>query len=459
MRVAIGGIHTECSTYSPLMQVAADFTRTEGQALLDMAGVGPDWHGVEAVPIFHDRSIPGGPVSPDLFAAQCDEFCDRLRAALPLDGVLLIMHGAYFVPGFDDPEGHFVQRVREVVGARAVISSAWDLHGQITETIVNTVDAFAAFRTAPHVDQPQTRARAARMLLDALRGGPRPWVVRRAVPLLVSGEMSSTFVEPCQALYAALPDYDAKPGVCDANLMIGYVWADSPRATAAAVVTCTDRAAGQAAADAIARAYWDVREQLLPDMHSAPLESLLDGLTGPTVLADSGDNPTAGAVGDRADVLAALIARGWGADASRRALIVGIAAPGAVAALRRGDPQIRVGGELGGSGPQLELIPDAIRLTEGGAVVTCGGIACVLTERRRPFHDLADFAALGLDPMRADLVVVKSGYLSPDLRELPLAQVMALTDGAVSQDVLALPNNHRPRPIWPFQRDGFAHFI
>jgi len=452
MRVAIGGIHTECSTYSPLMQVAEDFNRTEGQALLEMAGVGAGWEGIEAIPIFHDRSIPGGPVSPDLFRAQCDGFCDRLRAALPLDGVLLIMHGAYFVPGVDDPEGEFVTRIREVVGPGAVISSAWDLHGQITERIAATVDAFAAFRTAPHVDQPQTRARAARMLLEALRGGPRPQVVRKAIPLLVSGEMSSTFVEPCRSLYAMLPGFDARAGILDANLMIGYVWADSPRATAAAIVTCTDRVVGETAAAEIAVSYWSLRDALVPDMETGALGDLLDSAKGRTILADSGDNPTAGGVGDRADVLAALVARGWATSRDRRAIIAGIAAPHAVAALRRGETEIRIGGELGGGGPVQPLRPDRARLVGTDAVVEAGGIELVLTERRRPFHHLSDFRTLGLDPSVADLLVVKSGYLSPELRELPMAQVMALTGGAVSQDLEGLENRHRPRPTWPFQK-------
>ncbi|MDS9469117.1 M81 family metallopeptidase [Paracoccus sp. MBLB3053] len=453
MRVAIGGLHTECSTYSPLLQVASDFARSEGSALLDLAGVDHEWRGIEPVPIFHDRSIPGGPVSPEVFTAQCDEFCDRLADALPLDGVLLIMHGAYFVPGIDDPEGEFVERIRMIVGTHAIISSAWDLHGQISERIVNAIDAFAAFRTAPHVDQRETKARAARMLLDALHGGPRPLVVRVPIPLLVSGEMSSTYVEPCRSLYAALPEYDQKQGICDANLMIGYVWADSPRATAAAVVTCTDPDAGRAVARDIAHAYWSVREALLPDMISAPLDRLLDELDGPTILADSGDNPTAGAVGDRADVLEALLRRGWGSGTVRKAILAGIAAPRAVAALRLGASKVTIGGELGGGGPQVTIRPETVRFSKTEAIATLGGIDVVLTERRRPFHYLADFASLGLDPHGIHLLVVKSGYLSPDLRNLQMAQVMALTDGAVSQDLAMLENLHRHRPTWPFQQN------
>ncbi|MFV0410628.1 MAG: M81 family metallopeptidase [Paracoccus sp. (in: a-proteobacteria)] len=452
MRVAIGGLHTECSSYSPLLQQAADFTRLEGQALLDMAGVDESWTGITALPIFHDRATPGGPVAPEVFAAQRAEFLRRLRAAMPLDGVLLIMHGAYFVPSIIDPEGEFIREIRELVGPQAIISSAWDLHGQITDQIARQIDAFAAFRTAPHVDQAETRARAARMLLDALRGGLRPKVVRVPVPLLVPGEMSSTFTEPCASLYAALPGYDAQPGILDANLMIGYVWTDSPRATAAAVVTCTDHDAGSRAARQIADDYWSARDQLRQEMDCGPLADLLAGLDGPSILADSGDNPTAGGVGDRADVLAALIAAGRAEPGGATAIIAGITAPQAVAALRNGDLQIRVGGLLGGGGPCLDLRPDHWRMLGEDAVLTLGGITLVLTTRRRPFHMISDFAALGLDPRAADLLVVKSGYLSPDLRLLPHRQLMALTDGAVSQDLAGLANLHRSRPSWPFQR-------
>ncbi|MFB2595085.1 M81 family metallopeptidase [Paracoccus sp. p4-l81] len=451
MRVAIGGIHTEASSYSPLWQRAGDFRRTTGDALVAMAGVDFAAHGITPIPIFHDRATPGGPVDPAVFAAQKAAFLDGLRAAMPLDGVLLILHGAYFVPGVDDPEGDLITAIRDLVGPGAIISSAWDLHGQITDRITGAVDAFAAFRTAPHTDQAETRARAARMLIQALSGGPRPQVVRVPVPILVPGEMSSTWVEPCRSLYAGLAGYDARSGICDANLMIGYAWADSPRAGACAVVTCTDPEAGLAVAHSIARDYRAARDRLDFDMETAPLDILLDRLAadpGPATLADSGDNPTAGGVGDRADVLAALIARGW----SRPTIIAGIAAPKACAALAQGARVVTVGGDLGGGGPRVTLCPEGWQAVGDLIVARLGAIRLVLCAGRRPFHDLADFAALGLEVAGADLLVVKSGYLSPDLHALPRRAVMALTDGAVCQNLTALDNHHRPRPMWPFDQ-------
>jgi len=186
-RIAIGGLHTECSSYSPLLQRAEDFTRVEGDDLLALVPVDFSALGLDPVPIFHDRSVPGGPVAPEVFAAQQAAFLDRLRRAGPFDGALLLMHGAMFVPGVDDPEGVFLTVVRQCLGPDAVIAGAFDLHGQVTPAVTGALDAFAAYRTAPHLDVPDTFARAARMLARALNGGARPAVYAVPVPLLVPG--------------------------------------------------------------------------------------------------------------------------------------------------------------------------------------------------------------------------------------------------------------------------------
>ncbi len=445
-RVAIGGLHTECSSYAPLQQVSADFNRVSGADLCDMVPFDFAAAGITPLPLFHDRSVPGGPVSAATFAAQRDEFMSLLEQQLPLDGVLLLMHGAMFVPGIDDPEGDFISQVRDIVGPKPIIAAAFDLHGQITAPICAGLDAFAAYRTAPHIDTAETYARAAVMLADALDGGPRPRVYWQPVPILVSGEMSSTFVAPCDRLYAQLPRIDRRDGVLDANLMIGYVWADSPRATAAAVVTATDATAGKAAAAEIAQSYRDARDALVFDMPAAPLPAALAALGGHSaILADSGDNPTAGGVGDRADVLEAVQKAGV-----TGALFAGIADPESYAALAAGQRQITIGGALGGGGPKVSLHVDSYHCVADCAVISCAGITLVLSKKRRPFHNFSDFEALGLDIDDFALLVVKSGYLSPDLRTLPRRQMMALTKGAVCQDLRRLENRHRPGGTWPF---------
>ena len=148
-RIAIGGLHTECSSYSPLQQTATDFTRTEGPALLEAVPFDFPAHGIDPIPLFRDSSVPGGPVSDATYAAQKEEFLARLRDALPLDGVLLLMHGAMFVPGTVDPEADFIETVRATIGPDAILSAAFDLHGQISPRVVAPLDGFAAYRTAP----------------------------------------------------------------------------------------------------------------------------------------------------------------------------------------------------------------------------------------------------------------------------------------------------------------------
>jgi microcystin degradation protein MlrC len=195
-------------------------------------------------------------------------------------------------------------------------------------------------------------------------------------------------------------------------------------------------------------------------MPAAPLaETVARALscrTRPVILADSGDNPTGGGVGDRADVLAALIAAG--AD---DVIVAGIAdAPATQTAHKAGRGAILsfdIGGTLDPSSRPVAVRAEVLALSGAGndrqAVLGIGGIRLVVTERRRPFHALADFIDLGLDPRMARLVVVKSGYLSPELAPLANPGLMALTDGAVPQDVAALPNLRRARPCFPFDPD------
>jgi len=76
----------------------------------------------------------------------------------------------------------------------------------------------------------------------------------------------------------------------------------------------------------------------------------------------------------------------------------------------------------------------------------------VLAARRRPYHNIADLTRLGLDPTSIRLLVVKSGYLSPELAPIANPSLMALTDGVVNQDIQNLASERRGRPMFPFDR-------
>nr|MCS5609182.1 M81 family metallopeptidase [Candidatus Poribacteria bacterium] len=324
--------------------------------------------------------------------------------------------------------------------------------GQITDKIVNSIDAFAAYRTAPHIDVEDTHRRASQMLVDAIENNQRPTVLWSPIPVLVSGEMSSTFVEPCQSIYKNLELLDQRHGVIDANLMIGYVWADTQRATASAVVTCSDEKTGVEVCQIIANLYWNARHQLKFDMRSGDINSAINSLPKSfSIIADSGDNPTAGGVGDRADILEALLS-----NRIEHVLFAGIASESAYNKLQKGN-KFNIGGSFGGGGPNLELNADEVYFTEQCAIVKMQNITIVVSKKRRPFHYLSDFDSLRLNLNDYRLLVVKSGYLSPDLQGLSCPSFMALSSGAVNQDLKSIENHHRNRLTFPFQE--FNEFV
>lgn len=462
-RIAVGGIHTECSTSSPVLMQPEDFRVLRGPDLLaheyfDFL----DADDIEHLPLLHARAVPGGPLARATYEGFKAEFLDRLKATLPIDGLYLAMHGAMNVEGMDDAEGDWISAARAVVGPDVPVAASYDLHGNVTQKIIDQLDIFAGYRTAPHIDVRETMVRAWSMLVRALKTGEKPGVAWAPVPVLLPGERTSTEDEPAKSLYLKLPEHDAVPGIWDANLMVGYVWADEPRGTACAVVTAVDKAAAEQVTAAIAQSYWDAREDFRFGPVTGPLQDMLDIAerteTRPIILADSGDNPTGGGVGDRADVLKALLAR-----SIDNVLIAGITDRPAVercfAAGAGARVSVKVGGSLDPASPSVEVEADVVFLDDPGsaaeqqAVVRIGGITLVLAARRRPYHNISDFTRLGLDPTKVRLLVVKSGYLSPELAPIANPNLMALTDGVINQDIESLPSHRRHQPSYPFVKD------
>jgi microcystin degradation protein MlrC len=226
------------------------------------------------------------------------------------------------------------------------------------------------------------------------------------------------------------------------------------------VVTGTDKAAAQAVAAEIAQSYWNARQDFRFGPVTEPLDAIMDiaekTTSRPIILADSGDNPTGGGVGDRADVLAALIARNW-----QGALLGGITdRPAVEACFAAGEGatlSLKIGGSLDPQSPSVTVEAEVLKLDDSGAadqrqaVVAIGGITVILAARRRPYHMISDFTRLGFNPKEVRLLVVKSGYLSPELAPIANPNLMALTEGVINQDIENLPNRRRDGDFYPWK--------
>ncbi len=313
----------------------------------------------------------------------------------------------------------------------------------------------------------ETRERAVR-LLSRWWADPQPvYRARAGIPVLVSGEMSSTETEPGRGLYAPLPDESELPGVWDASLWVGYAWADQARSMASAVVTGTDADAVKQTAEAIARRYWDARHDFRFIAPAGPAEWCIEEAlkhAGPAVfLSDAGDNPTAGAAGDVPHTLAALV-RHPAFLAENTAIFasipdadaIGICASAAIGS----EVKLNLGGKLDPiHGKPLDLTGTLLRRVDGDpvagrqAVVKCGGVHVIVTERRKPFHKRADFLALGLDPLEHTVTVVKIGYLEPELKAMAAHHLLVLSPGAVRPLLTDIDYRSLIRPVFPLDAD------
>jgi len=461
-RIAIGGIHIESSTFSPHRSGPADFTVVRGDELLARYDDLP--RGVDWLPLVHARALPGGAVEPDFYESVKMELLERLRAALPLDGVFLDIHGAMTVVGLIDAEGDLATAVRGVVGPDALISAAMDPHGNMSRRLVKALDLATSHRLSPHEDAPLTRKRAVANLVACLEGGVRPVRAWVRVPVLLPGERACTRDEPARSIYGGLPAIEAREGIIDAAVWIGYAWADEPRCSAAVVVTGTDAGATALQARSLAERYWDARAQFAFSTAAGDadwcIDAALESRDRPFFISDSGDNPTAGGAGDVAFMLERLLSHPALASGGATAIWASVVDPSAVArcanAGEGGAVDLRVGGTFGSRiGANVTLRGEVRKLSRGDpvggdiAVVASGGVRAVLTSRRKPFHFTGDFTRLDLDPATHDLTVVKIGYLVPDLFGVAKGWVIALTPGGVDQDIVRLGHTRLDRPIYP----------
>ncbi|MEV0952739.1 M81 family metallopeptidase [Promicromonospora sp. NPDC050249] len=480
-RVAIAGMSIESSTFSPHRSGWEAFTLRRGDELVahypfladgaplrDAAG----WTGV-----LHARSLPGGAVPADVYESVRDEIVATLRAQQaehgPYDGVLLDIHGAMTVVGRDDAEADLAAAVRAAVGPGTLISTTTDLHGNVPRELAEVSDLITCYRMAPHEDVWETRERAAGNLLSRLRSGGAPKKAWLQVPVLLPGEKTSTRIEPAASIYADVARVAELPGVVDAALWVGYAWADEPSCRAVVVVTGDDEELIVREAERLGRRYWDARDEFAFVAPAAPYEecvaTALASEQRPYFLSDSGDNPTAGGAGDVTWTLARLLAEpafaATSEASSRTAIYASLPDAAAAREVAKAWAEHGAGAEVdveagarvddGPHGP-VRLRGVVEHVSEGDpdagivTVVRVGGLRVILTERRKPYHLESDFTSIGLDPRGTDVVVVKIGYLEPDLYDMAADWMLMLTPGGVDQDLLRLGHHRLTDPTHPF---------
>lgn len=472
LRIAAGGIHIESSTFTPYISGAADFRIREGETLLSRYPFAADFPDVELIPLMHAGALPGGVVSRDFVTWWKGAFTEKLKAVLeegPLDGFLFDIHGAMSMEGSDDAEGELLRDIRALLGPDVCISVSMDLHGNVSDLLFANADLFTCYRTAPHIDEPETRRRAFAKLLEIIRRG-RHGLVRTKVdlPLLLPGEKSSTEVEPGRRLYAMIPELEAEEGIADCALWMGYPWADQPRCHAAVVVSGYAPEKTEAAAMSLAEAVWQARGEFsFVAPAASPAKAIEEALSSPAkpfFISDTGDNPGAGGANDMVVFLRDFLPVHQAKAPHKKVLFASIKDEETVAEAykrREGMPlAVRLGGRIDPSfGGPLELEVTVRRFYEDeasgkGVVLSAGAADIIVTSRRHQFGTKAYFQSAGVEAFTDyDIIVVKMGYLEPDLSRAAAGHVMALTPGAVDQNIESMPFKKLSAPLYPRQGD------
>jgi microcystin degradation protein MlrC len=278
------------------------------------------------------------------------------------------------------------------------------------------------------------------------------------VPLLLAGESAVTEVEPARSLYRRLAEIERVPGIMDASLMIGCAWTDAPFTSACVLVMAErDRDLAFREAARLAAEIWAQREAFRPDVETAsPEEAIARALAAresTVFLSDSGDNVTAGGAGDIPLFVERLLAAG-----APDAVVAGLADAAAVEQCARAGAGARVTVSIGGKLDTVHARPLEVTGTVAHldppekpslAVLQVAGVAVVLTADRRAFASLGSFQRAGIDPLQHRIVVVKLGYLFPELRDRAPRAIMALSPGFTDLRLEQLPFQRVPRPIYP----------
>jgi microcystin degradation protein MlrC len=460
MRVALGGIAHESNTFSPLPTSIGDFKIVrDGELLKDEVARFLIGEGVEVIPTIYAWALPSGVVSKKAFLRLEDELIKALEDIDNLDGVCLFLHGAMEVEGIGDGETHLLKRVRETVDFRTVVSVALDLHGNLNPQITNYADVLTAYRTAPHVDIFETRLKAAKLLIRSIKTGIKPTSIIVKPPVLLPGEYVVTSIEPAANIYHNLEEIDQKPDVIDSSMLVGMAWADTPHASASAVVVSKGKAESEAhkIACELAETYWNKRRDFRVEVESGEIDEMIKAAKAstrnPVFISDSGDNVTAGAPGDVPFFIECLLE-----FKVEDTVVAGIYDPDAVNLCRGiglgGYVKAFIGGKIDRvNGYPVEVKGKVVNLTDGGAVLRVDGVDILLTSRRRGWTSIEDFTEFGVNPAEKKIVVVKLGYLTPDFRRMARLALMALSPGCTNLVMEKLKYERVRRPLYPLDKD------
>ncbi len=433
--------------------------------------------GFELEPLLWAYATPSGVVERAAYEELAGVLLERLarrRREAGCRGVLLDLHGAMVSEHLEDVEGDLIERTRAVLGAGVPLVVTIDLHANVTTRMAAHADAIVAFEEYPHVDVFERGVQAGRLVHAAAAGTVRPRLAYVQLPLVTMPPKQCTLIAPAQALLRRARATAREPGVLDASIAYGFPFADIRDAGTSVLVTADGSAELAAAhADELARAIWRRRRDF--DVTLTPVAEAVrfarEQATGLVVLADGSDNPGGGGPCDGTVVLRELLAAG--AQDAVVAVIADPEAVGVAAAAGVGEAiEIRLGGKTDRRHGEPVALRAVVRLLSDGrfvtrsrmgaggvtemgrtAVLQCGGVRVVVTERRVQPLDAELLRSVGIEPRRQRVVALKSAVHFRSTYQQIAQRIFDLDTPGVHRPDFAACRYRRLRPgLYPLDR-------
>ncbi|MGI5172467.1 M81 family metallopeptidase [Treponema sp. OMZ 840] len=480
-RVLVGGMHHESDTFNPITTGENDIWVIRGKELIESKGQSSvcgaiatlKEAGYEVLPALIARAVPNGEWDKDYYLKLKAEFLQAVKDALPLDALCLSLHGSMRVRGIGEAEGDLLEDIRKICPDIPILSSL-DMHATISDRMLRYVDGYVGYKCAPHTDTYETGVHAARMTIDTLEKGAKPVLEAVKIPFLIAGEQSETSVEPMKKLIAVLREVEKERGIMAASYLLGFPWADTAdNGVTAMVVADGDRELARKKAKELAQLFWDTRSEFgfynetreIADALKHTKLSIEEGVY-PVVLSDSGDNPTAGSSQDVTNFLKEIMADSYLSSLNPPLCYQAFYDPALVeAAFKAGEGSI-VEGTLGAAFDTVKSSPIAVKArvkklckawpgaqNSDMALIDVQGIDVIVTSKHVGCYDPEMMRALGVEPEQCKAIVVKLGYLEPEIRAIAKRSMLVLTDGSTNEVFSRLEYKELPRPIYPLDKD------
>ncbi len=482
MKLFIAGLATETNTFSPMPTGLANYIQVRGvneenpnafeapMAVWKRLG---RQQGLEVIESLCAYAPPAGITARKVYEAFRDEILEDLKRTLPVDVILLNLHGAMVADGYDDCEGDVLSRVRELVGDRIPVGAELDPHDHLTPAMVENATALVMYKEFPHTDFAERAEDLFHLIMDAAAGKTKP-----SMGVFDMRMISSYFttLQPMKGFVDKIKGMEGKDGVLSVSVTHSFPYADVPDVgSKMLVITDNQPDKAQALAKELGMELIKLRGKTMPRFLpiEEAFEKALAAPAGPVVLSDNSDNPGGGAPGDSTFVLKAMLDKGID-SAGLACLWDPIVVQMALAAGDGAKLRVRLGGKMGTiSGDPLDLECTVIQARQNvlqhfsgatgsigdAASIRVGGIDIIVASLRNQVRSPDVFTGLGIDPSSKKIIVVKSkNHFRAEFEKIAKEIIYLSTEGALSPDIASIPYTRIRRPKWPLDPDAHAEF-